>query len=90
MGINGKQNGARKFSGGGLRPDLRVLRQKEAQERQGERDSLGPKEQLTQLDQKLGKGVGAKKERARLEWMVKTGRKSKEQETAKTPAPGEG
>lgn len=77
MPINGKQNGARKFSGGGPRPDLRALRQKEAQERQSERDELGPKEQLKKLDQMLGVGVGAKKERARLDWMVKTGKKAR-------------
>lgn len=77
MAINGKQNGARKFSGGGPRPDLRPLRQKEAQERQSERDELSPKEQLKKLDQMLGVGVGAKKERLRLDWQIKTGRKSK-------------
>ena len=74
--VGGKQNGARRFVGGGPRPDLRVLRQKEAQERQAERDGLTPKEQLKHLDQLLGAGVGAVKERARLVWQVKTGRKT--------------
>lgn len=85
MPINGKQNGARKFSGGGPRPDLRALRQKEAQERQSERDKLSPKEQLKKLDQMLGAGQGAKKERARLDWMVKTGKKAKGKDPA-TPS----
>lgn len=82
MPINGKQNGARKFSGGGPRPDLREFRQKEARERQAGRDELTPKEQLKKLDQMLGAGKGAKKERARLDWQVKTGNKAKGKDPA--------
>jgi hypothetical protein len=74
--VGGKQNGARRFVGGGPRPDLRALRQKEAEERQTERDVLLPQAQLKRLDALLGAGVGAVKERARLLWQVKTGRKA--------------
>ena len=42
------------------------MRKDEAVARQAERDSRGPAAQLHHLDGLLGKGVGAKKERARL------------------------
>ena len=49
----------------------RVLsRQESAQERQDERDSRTAAQQLARLDQLLGKGVGAVKERARLQRML--------------------
>lgn len=41
-------------------------RHQDALKRQDERDGRSPAEQLRLLDARLGKGVGAKKERARL------------------------
>lgn len=43
-----------------------VLRQQRAEERAAVRDERGPVMQLAELDRRLGKGVGAKRERARL------------------------
>ena len=45
-------------------------RQKEAIERNKAWDLLTPKEQLEDLDKRLGKGVGAKKQRARIQWKI--------------------
>lgn len=42
-------------------------RREDAVKRQEIRNSLSPREQLARLDTRLGKGVGATKERARLE-----------------------
>jgi hypothetical protein len=50
----------------GKRPDLKELRVKEALERSEAREHLTDAEQLERLDRRLGKGVGAEKERARL------------------------
>ncbi len=44
----------------------REKRRQAAEERKAERDKLSPKEQLKLLDERLGKGQGAKKERKRL------------------------
>lgn len=44
----------------------RERRNKEAQERTQARATRTPAQQLALLDEKFGKGVGAKKERARL------------------------
>jgi hypothetical protein len=41
-------------------------RRKEAVARKKERSKLSPTEQMKRLDWRLGKGVGAQKERARL------------------------
>jgi cell shape-determining protein MreC len=42
------------------------VRRKMATEREVEREKRSPREQLHLLDQRLGKGLGAKKERERL------------------------
>ena len=42
-------------------------RRKEHEERMTLRSKLSPKEQIERLDWRLGKGVGAKKERSRLQ-----------------------
>jgi len=46
------------------------LRRKDAIERQEERNKRSPLEQLKELDARLGIGVGAKRERARLEKLM--------------------
>ena len=48
------------------RSDLKEIRQTEAADRQAHRDTLTSKQQIAVLDRRLGEGVGAKKERARL------------------------
>lgn len=45
-------------------------RKKSAAERQQARQSLTPRQQLAILDERLGKGVGAAKERARLQALI--------------------
>ena len=48
----------------------RDFRRDDAEVRQAKRDNLTPHEQLTLIDQRLGKGVGASKERARLHLLI--------------------
>jgi len=48
-------------------------RQDEAQVRQKHRKDRNAKEQITKLDNQLGKNVGAKKERARLTQEIQGG-----------------
>jgi hypothetical protein len=50
-----------------LRKDRKEKRKAEAKTRQEAYDKLTPKAKLALLDKKLGKGVGAEKQRARLE-----------------------
>ena len=54
-----------------LRKDTAEMRKKEAKQRQEAYDKLTPKEKIARLDQKLGKGVGATKQRARLKAQLK-------------------
>ena len=44
---------------------------KEAMDRQDKYELLTPMQKLTRLDKKLGKGIGAKKERKRLKSQIK-------------------
>ena len=60
---SGAQGG---IGNGGKFGYLKPIRRQEAAERQEVRDALSRAEQLLRLDRRLGKGVGAKKERARL------------------------
>ena len=64
-------------------------RRSEAAERQAERDLRSPQEQLRFLDQILGAGKGAKKERARLEAQVVDVKKKFDEAVAPTK-PGKG
>lgn len=53
---------------------LRVeKRQVEAAKRMEKREKLSPKQQLNKLDKRLGKGVGATKERTRLQALMAQG-----------------
>lgn len=45
---------------------IKQQRKEEASERQKERKKRGPAEQLHRLDMKVGKGIGAEKERMKL------------------------
>lgn len=63
---SGKQNKARRYVGGGPRPDLTKQKQAEASERNDAWAELSPAKQLAELDRRLGKGVGARRQRARL------------------------
>ena|SRR3972149_4065181 len=58
-------------------------RKKEADKQVSEREKRSPKQQLAILDKRLGKGVGAKKERTRLLEMSE--KPVSETETSKTP-----
>lgn len=65
----GRDTSARysKKTGEAYTPKLgEVLRQQRAEERKAARDERGPAMQLRELDKRLGAGVGAKRERARL------------------------
>jgi hypothetical protein len=67
MGLgSGKTNKARRHSGGGPRPDQLATKRSEAVERNAGWSELSPQKQLAELDRRLGKGVGARKQRARL------------------------
>ena len=54
-----------------LRHDRKADRQAEAKERQEAYNKLTPKQKLDKLDKKLGEGVGAKKQRAKLNALIK-------------------
>ena len=61
-------------------------RQMSADERQSHRDSINDAQQLATLDRRLGEGVGAQKERARLKQRISENMKvvtstDKEEET---------
>ena len=67
MGLgSGKQNKARRHVGGGPRPDRTAEKKAEAKARNDAWAELSPAKQLADLDRRLGKGVGAIKQRARL------------------------
>ena len=63
---SGKQNKARKFKGGGPRPDLNETKRAEAVERNEAWSGLSAQKQLAELDRRLGKGIGARRQRTRL------------------------
>lgn len=65
-----KTDNVRKYSGGGPRPDLTEIKRKEGAERQEAWSKLTPQQQLDELDRRLGKGVGATKQRARLALVI--------------------
>lgn len=67
MGVGKRQNNRKYPEANGLRPDNYSFRVKEAGERQAAYDALSTQEKIERLDQKFGKGVGAKKQRAKLE-----------------------
>lgn len=67
---NIKDNSRRRFAGGGPRPDNNEIKREEAKQRQEAWDKLYPKDKLEALDRRLGKGVGAKKQRARIQAQI--------------------
>jgi len=65
--MKSKRNNHRLYGGvKGRRPDLKNLRREEAVERTEGWQSLSIQDQLAALNRRLGVGVGAKKQRARL------------------------
>jgi len=60
-----------------LRRDRRDIRRKGAKTRQAEYNAMTPQEKIKALDERLGNGIGAKKERARLLGKVKGNEKIK-------------
>jgi len=65
-----KDNSRRKFTGGGPRPDLNELKREEAEERNAAFARMTGKEQLASLDRRLGPGMGAQKQRAKIQAMI--------------------
>ena len=59
---------------------IKPKEQKESKERQDFRSGISAKDQLARLDSKLGKDVGAKKEREKLKKLME-GKKVKEKDT---------
>ena len=75
----GSHDRKRLFPGArGAAPHNKANRQKEALERDAFWAKLTPQEQLAALDKRLGKGVGAEKQRARIQARI--------DEAAKAPA----
>jgi len=65
-----KDNSKRKFSGGGPRPDRNDQKRSEAAERDKAWRRLSPADQLASLNARLGKDIGATKQRARLQKLI--------------------
>jgi hypothetical protein len=62
-----RENNNRKYpDGSGKRPDLSSIKRSEATERQAFYDTLSITQKIAALDSKLGAGLGAVKQRARL------------------------
>ena len=61
-----KRDNARRYKGGGPRPDNNEHKQQEAKERDVHWASLAPADQIAALDRRLGKGTGAVKQRERI------------------------
>lgn len=73
-GVGGKKNG-RKFTGGGPRPDNTAYKQQEAKGRDAAWAALTPLEQIASLDRRLGKGLGAVKQRSKVALRLAAGSK---------------
>lgn len=66
-----KKNNNRRYPGiKGIRPDSKEIKRSEANERKTAWAALSSKEQLEILDRRLGAGVGAKRQRARLQAVI--------------------
>lgn len=61
-----KDNSGRRSSGGGPRPERRDQKRGEAEERTAAWRAMTPQEKLKDLDARLGVGLGAVKQRAKL------------------------
>ncbi len=64
---SGKDNNHRRYKGGGPRPDHNTYKRDTARERNAFWANLSPLEQLVALDKRLGEGVGAEKQRAKIQ-----------------------
>lgn len=73
---NSKDNSKRRYSGSGPRPDNNEIKASEAKDRNDAWAKLSPVQQLKALDERLGKGVGAAKQRARLQARIDNPKKS--------------
>jgi hypothetical protein len=68
-----KTNNDRKYPDGtSPRPDLTYLKKEDAKERQTYYDGLTLDQKIEKLDAKLGKGVGARKQRAQFAALLNT------------------
>ena len=71
--ITKKRNNNRRNSGiKGIRPDMHEIKVSDASERLIAWQNLSPQEQLNVLDARLGKDIGAKKQRARIQKLLET------------------
>jgi hypothetical protein len=64
--LSGKQNRHRKYTGRGPRADRNELHRLEAADRDAAWRALTPQQQVDDLDRRLGKDEGARRQRARL------------------------
>lgn len=72
---NSKDNSRRRYVGSGPRPDNNEIKASEANERNAAWAKLSPAQQLEALDRRLGKGIGAQKQRARLQGLINSPKK---------------
>jgi hypothetical protein len=61
-----KNKNSRRYSGSGPRPDRSETKRRDADARNTTWTELSAAQQLASLDSRLGKGVGAKRQRARI------------------------
>lgn len=62
-----KDNSKRRYIGGGPRPDRAKYKREEAEARAKAWAALSIEDKIDRLDRRLGRGEGAKRQRARLE-----------------------
>lgn len=80
---NKKDNSKRRFKGGGPRPDRAEAKRGFDTKREAAWRRLSPQQQLEELDRRLGKGLGAKRQRERLLLLVEKSKLARDETKAR-------